>query len=236
MDTVQALRAKAAANGSLQTNTQEVVQNQGSDITIVPAAPDVVYVPYYDPGLVYGVWWWPAQPPLFWNPPLAYRPTNFGNIGSGGIAFGGRVVVNGSNFCHFRPNWGAHTILVGSPRRGGGSGNSGSSGAAAWHHDPAHRLGVAYRTVPTTNRVVQQTAPPRPQVVQTVQPQIAGRPQQAEAYRPVPQAAVQQPRAEMPASRPVPVQVEPHPAPAHGEPGHSEPAHADSNHNTDNHK
>jgi hypothetical protein len=237
MDTVQAMRAKAAANGTLQSSTEEVVQNQGGDITIAPATPDVVYVPYYDPGLVYGVWWWPAQPPVFWNPPPLYRPYNFGNIGSGGIAYGGRVAVNGAGFSRFFPNWGAHIISVGNPRRGGTGSNT------AWHHDPAHRLGVAYRTVPTANRVVLQATPVRPQIVQAAQPEITGRAPQTEAYRPVSQSVMQpvlQPqRVETPAPRPlaVPAQAESHPAPAqHGEPNRNDANRGDPNHNNDMHK
>ena len=234
MDTVQGLRAKAAANGTLQSGTEEVVQSQGDDITIQPAQPDVVYVPYYDPGLAFGVWWWPAQPPVFWNPPSAYRPYNFGNIGSGGIAYGGRVTVNGNGFARFRPNWGAHTIAVGNPHHGAGAGST------PWHHDPKHRLGVAYRTVPTANRVVQaesaraQVAP----IAHAAQTQTLQRAPQAEAYRPA-----QAQRVEVPVSHPAPVsaapaKVESRPAPpaAPAAAPHGEANHNDANRNNDTHK
>ena len=68
MDTVQALRRRAEANGSLQSNDQYIVQQQGPDIAVYPAQPQVVYVPYYDPYVVYGTWWWPAYRPVFWRP------------------------------------------------------------------------------------------------------------------------------------------------------------------------
>ena len=32
-------------------------------IRVEPVHPQVVYVPVYDPGWVYGPWWWPAYPP-----------------------------------------------------------------------------------------------------------------------------------------------------------------------------
>ncbi|MBV8634901.1 MAG: DUF3300 domain-containing protein [Burkholderiaceae bacterium] len=226
MDTVQALRAKAAANGTLQSSSQEVVQSQNNDIMIVPATPDLVYVPYYDPGIVFGVWWWPAQPPLFWNPPLAYRPYNFGNIGSGGIAYGVAIPVNGAWFSRYRPNWGTHTISVGNPRRGG------NTGTAPWHHDPAHRLGVAYRTVPSVNRAVQQANPPR-----ATASQFIPRAPQVETYHPAAPAFVPQ-RVEAPHPVAVTVPVpEPHAAPAqHGEPSHGEPKQGEANHNNDTRK
>src|ERR1041384_6466183 len=56
MDTVQALRRRAQLNGSLQSNDQYIVQQQGQDIAVYPAQPQVVYVPYYDPYVVYGTW------------------------------------------------------------------------------------------------------------------------------------------------------------------------------------
>jgi len=33
----------------------------------------VVYVPYYNPYVVYGTWWWPAYRPVYWRPWVA-RP------------------------------------------------------------------------------------------------------------------------------------------------------------------
>jgi Protein of unknown function (DUF3300) len=76
MDTVQGLRQRAQASGSLQSNDQYSVQQQGSSIAVYPAQPQVVYVPYYDPYVVYGPWWWPAYRPVFWQPWFA-RPAVF---------------------------------------------------------------------------------------------------------------------------------------------------------------
>ena len=81
MDTVQRLRSRAQANGSLQSNDQYTVQQQGPDIAVYPAQPQVVYVPYYDPYVVYGTWWWPAYRPVFWRPwyprPAVFVSANF---------------------------------------------------------------------------------------------------------------------------------------------------------------
>ncbi len=218
MDTVQSLRAKAAANGTLESNTEQVVQSQGNDVSIQPATPDVVYVPYYDPSLVYGLWWWPAQLPVFWNPPPLYRPYNFGNVGAGGIAYGNRVNTSGSGFSRFRPNWGARTISVGSTHHG-----SATVSVMTWKHDPAHRLGVAYRSLPTANRALQQATLPPPQ------PQITTRAVQPEPYRPLPQQQVQPVPAPAPreAAQPRPGA----PAEAHSAAGQ----HNESSHNNDPH-
>jgi hypothetical protein len=54
MDAVQAMRQKAEQAGHLKSTPQQVVTNNGPDIVIQPANPDIVYVPTYDPWLIYG--------------------------------------------------------------------------------------------------------------------------------------------------------------------------------------
>ena len=53
MDSIQALRADAEAEGNLVSNAQQQVINEGGYISIVPAAPEYIYVPVYDPQVVY---------------------------------------------------------------------------------------------------------------------------------------------------------------------------------------
>src|ERR1700737_5432819 len=53
-DAVQTLRQQAHNAGHLTSNKQEKVTTQGNTIVIEPANPEVVYVPQYDPWLVYG--------------------------------------------------------------------------------------------------------------------------------------------------------------------------------------
>lgn len=73
MTAVQDLRAKAKAAGALQSNTQQTVTTQGSGssqtIIIQPANPQVVYVPAYNPAVVYGTWPYPGYPPYAYYPP-----------------------------------------------------------------------------------------------------------------------------------------------------------------------
>jgi uncharacterized membrane protein YgcG len=51
---VQVMRAQAQAAGSLQSNDQQKVVTQGQTIIIEPANPQVIYVPQYNPTVVYG--------------------------------------------------------------------------------------------------------------------------------------------------------------------------------------
>src|SRR5437868_6897077 len=59
MDAVQRMRGKAESKGTLKTSAQQTVQTKtvegGKQVIVVePAQPDVVYVPSYDPEVVYG--------------------------------------------------------------------------------------------------------------------------------------------------------------------------------------
>jgi Protein of unknown function (DUF3300) len=54
MDAVQEMRQRAQEAGNLKTTPQQTVTAQGSTIIIEPTSPEVVYVPAYDPWLVYG--------------------------------------------------------------------------------------------------------------------------------------------------------------------------------------
>ena len=53
MDSIQRLRATASNLGNLQSTPQQQVINDGGDIEIVPADPQVIYVPVYQPDQVY---------------------------------------------------------------------------------------------------------------------------------------------------------------------------------------
>jgi len=53
MASIQRLRAEASKLGNLQSSPQQQVITDGSDIEIVPADPQVIYVPVYQPDQVY---------------------------------------------------------------------------------------------------------------------------------------------------------------------------------------
>lgn len=151
MSAVQRMRARAQANGRLSSTPQQTVttETEGAQsvIEIVPADPQVIYVPEYDPAYVWG-------PPAWgYYPPLAYASFGFG-FGPGidiGFCFGGwsgwgwrgwgwgwgpnwlggSVFVNGAFFRHH----GFHSRFLA----------GGFADRRVWRHDPGHRLGVPYR-------------------------------------------------------------------------------------------
>ena len=69
MDAVQRLRQQARMAGTLASNDKQNVKIEDKVIVIQPATSTVVYVPYYDPWVVFGAWPYSAYPPYFWGPP-----------------------------------------------------------------------------------------------------------------------------------------------------------------------
>src|ERR1700747_1095901 len=65
MDAVQERRRRAQKSGHHDSTPQQTVKTDGQTIVIEPAEPEVVYVPQYDPWLVYGavVSEWPGWYP-----------------------------------------------------------------------------------------------------------------------------------------------------------------------------
>jgi hypothetical protein len=104
---VQTLRQQAHKNGNLNSNEQEAVTNQGSTIVIEPANPEIVYVPQYDPWMVYGAPivaypGWYAEPGLF----LAGVGIGFG-VGFGIGFFGGF----GWGWGHWGYDWHGRSVI-----------------------------------------------------------------------------------------------------------------------------
>jgi hypothetical protein len=73
MQAVQELRKQAKAAGKLKSTKEQTVTTQGSTIVIQPASPGVVYVPYYNPTVVYGAPF-VVYPGYVFVPPPYYTP------------------------------------------------------------------------------------------------------------------------------------------------------------------
>ena len=69
MQAIQQLRTEALAAGTLYSTPQQQVVQEGGAISIVPAQPDVIYVPRYDPSVVYYQW---ERPPGYAGPLLTF--------------------------------------------------------------------------------------------------------------------------------------------------------------------
>jgi Protein of unknown function (DUF3300) len=87
MDTIQSLRAKAQAAGNLKTTKEQTVIVEQKIIKIESASPQVIYVPTYNPAVVYGAWAYPAYPPYYYYPP-GYVATTAAVSFASGVAMG----------------------------------------------------------------------------------------------------------------------------------------------------
>src|SRR6266566_4533212 len=54
LDAVQVMRKRAQSAGTLKTTAQETVTTKDQTVIIEPANPEIVYLPEYDPWIVYG--------------------------------------------------------------------------------------------------------------------------------------------------------------------------------------
>src|SRR5215475_8653297 len=171
MDAIQRLRAKAQAQGNLKSNEQQKVivenappapppqsgqpapaeQTQQTIIKIEPANPQVVYVPSYNPTVVYGAWP-PAYPPYYPYPPgyaWGAAAVSFGvGMAVGAAVWGGcnwghgdvDIDVNKNNNFTNNVNNSNRANQIKNERGQGGQGGKGN-----WNHNPEHRKGAQYR-------------------------------------------------------------------------------------------
>lgn len=158
MDTVQKLRAKAKAEGNLETTKEQtiIVQEEGPTevIVIESASPEVIYVPTYNPTVVYGAWPYPAYPPYHYYPPgyvAGAAALSFGLGVACGAAWGYAwgncnwghgdvdIDVDRNTFVNNKIDRSRHKAEIGSRNR------NVQNGRGSWQHDPSHRKGAAYR-------------------------------------------------------------------------------------------
>jgi len=166
MDSVQLLRAKAQASGNLKTTKEQKVIVQKEIIVIEPAT-QVIYVPAYNPTVVYGVWAYPAYPPYPVYPPgyvaataaisfgvgVAVGAAMYGGVHWGGGYGGGNVYVNNSVNVNRQTNINQANI------------NKANVNTSTWQHSPEHRKGAQYSNNATAQRYNQSGAA-RPQTQQ----------------------------------------------------------------------
>jgi len=190
LDAVQRLRARAQAQGNLKSTPQQTVtvepaaptaapppgpgqppppqpvvvqQQPATVITIEPTNPQVVYVPTYNPTVVYGAWPYPAYPPYYYYPPGYVAGAALLSFGIG-MAVGGALWGN----C----NWGHGDVNVNVNQYNSYSRNvnnvdvanrrtdiQNNRGNGQWQHNPEHRKGAQYRDASTQQRFNKAATP-----------------------------------------------------------------------------
>jgi hypothetical protein len=159
MDAVQRMRARAQNNGQLQSGPQQVVDTKMVDnrpiIEIEPADQNVVYVPTYDPTVVYGA------ASTYYPYPSEYYPSWYSSGGfwpGAAIGFGTGIALGawwGGGGWGWRPGWGWGRGDIDINRNNNFVRNSnfyrGATGNV-WRHNAAHRGRVAYGNRATAAR------------------------------------------------------------------------------------
>jgi Protein of unknown function (DUF3300) len=135
MDAVQVMRQRAQQAGNLKSTPQQTVTTQGPTVVIEPAQPDVVYVPAYDPWVIYGgpiVAWpgWYPYPGIWYDGPflsfgLGYGIGFFGGFGWGwghwGFDWHNHYALynRGRYYSHSRTFYNRNNFYRAGPRGGG---------------------------------------------------------------------------------------------------------------------
>src|SRR6185369_9777854 len=157
MDAVQRMRKKAQDAGNLKASKEQKVETQVVEnkqvIVIQQSSPEVVYVPSYNPTIVYGA---PAYP----YPPISYPPPGYYAAGMA-ISFGVGVAMGAAwgGGWGYNNNWGGgnnnininnnNNFVRNSNRQNVQGGNRGGN---TWQHNPQHRGGAPYSNRSTANQ------------------------------------------------------------------------------------
>ena len=160
MDTIQSLRAKAQAAGNLKTTKEQTVIVEEKIIKIESASPQVIYVPTYNPTVVYGAWPYPTYPPYSYYPP--------GYVAGSMFAFGAGVAMGAAwGYAWGNSNWSGGDVDVDVNRNTNinnninrdqakqqmqDRGQMNQQGQGKWQHNAEHRKGVSYRDQGTAQK------------------------------------------------------------------------------------
>ena len=160
MDAVQRMRKKAKDAGKLESGKEQKVEVKTVEsktvIVVQPADPQVIYVPSYNPTVVYG-------PPVYAYPPMYYPPSTGAVVATAAISFGVGVAMGAmwGGCCHGGYGWGCgwggnNTVVVNNNfqsrytnvnanRTNINTGNrTNVSGNNNWQHNASHRGSVPY--------------------------------------------------------------------------------------------
>jgi hypothetical protein len=163
MASAQRLRQKAQESGNLKTTTEQkvIVEKETKVIVIEPASPQVVYVPTYNPTVVYGAWPYPAYPPYYYYPPGYVAGAALFTFGVG-VAVGAAWSGHGGWGC----GWGNNEVDVNVNKTNNFTKNNynnsekyqknQSNKNQNWQHNPEHRKGAQYPNQGTAQKYGQQ--------------------------------------------------------------------------------
>jgi hypothetical protein len=168
MASVQRLRQLAQNAGQLMSTEQQTVVTQGTGsaqtIVIEQPNPQVMYVPSYNPTVVYGGWPYPSYPPYYWPTPAGYYPGYYpGAAFASGLAWGAGFAISAAVWDNAF-DWGGGDLNVNVDRnnftnidnsrinnRETNRANNRTNNQR-WEHNSANRRGSNYRDTATRER------------------------------------------------------------------------------------
>ncbi len=140
---VQKLRREAIADGKLKSSPRLTVHDTGGAVAIAPADPAVLYIPVYNPALVFGAWTYPDYPPMFIEPPPGFDVSG-ADIQTGvGFSVGYGVVAPLWGWAH--ADWSNGAIEVDTAAYNRINRYGPHVAASIWHHEP-HATGYFHIT------------------------------------------------------------------------------------------
>ena len=153
MDAVQRMRAKAQGAGNLKSSQQQKVESKTVEsknvIVIEQADPQIVYVPSYNPTVVYGA---PAYPyPSIYYPP-GYGLLAFGTGVAIGAAWGNGGWGWGCGWGHGDVNINVNNKYVNNYNKNNYNKANFNKQGGQWQHNPQHRGSAPYGNRNTANR------------------------------------------------------------------------------------
>src|SRR5205823_3419079 len=153
MDAVQRMRAKAQGAGNLKSSQQQKVESKTVEsknvIVIEQADPQVVYVPSYNPTVVYGA---PAYPyPSMYYPP-GYGLLAFGTGVAIGAAWGNGGWGWGCGWGHGDVNVNVNNKYVNNYNKNNFNQANFKKEGGQWQHNPQHRGSAPYGDRGTANK------------------------------------------------------------------------------------
>jgi len=140
MDAVQQLRRQAMAAGTLASSQQDVVSEDNGAISIQPADPAMVYVPYYNPSAVFSPWPYPDYMPYaFAAPPgVVYA-------GNGLFGYASGIFIINALWGWDGWDWHDHRIDLDDRRWRDLDNGRAPVNPGVWRFDPDHRHNVPYK-------------------------------------------------------------------------------------------
>lgn len=141
---IQKLRRAAVTTGFLKSSPHMTVATVGAAIKITSADPAVIYIPVYNPALVFGAWPYPEHPPGFIEPPAGFRVAGADMSRGMGYSIGFSLLAPLWGWSH--PDWAQGTVAIDTTAYDRIDRYGPHVASSVWHHE-THGTGYFHITL-----------------------------------------------------------------------------------------